>query len=103
MGSLAEIYIKKETLATLLKVVEKKGEKGVSITLSINDETNAYGQNVSGFVSQSKEQREVKKEKFYVANGSVFWTDGKISKAVKAEEVKAEVVSTDGTEDDLPF
>ena len=80
MSSLSEIYIKKEVLETMLKTVIAKNEKGVSITISINDETNQYGQNLSGFVSQTKEQREAKKDKFYVGNGKVFWTDGKITK-----------------------
>ena len=80
MSSLSEIYIKKEVLETMLKTVIAKNQKGVSITISINDETNQYGQNLSGFVSQTKEQREAKKDKFYVGNGKVFWTDGKITK-----------------------
>ena len=79
MGALAEIYIKKETLETILKTLETKSEKGISITLSLNDKSNDYGQNVSSFVSQNKEQREAKKEKFYVGNGKVFWSDGKIT------------------------
>ena len=80
MSSLSEIYIKKEVLETMLKTVIAKNEKGVSITISINDETNQYGQNLSGFVSQTKEQREAKKDKFYVGNGKVVWHDGKIFK-----------------------
>ena len=80
MSSLSEIYIKKEVLETMLKTVIAKNEKGVSITISINDETNKYGQNLSGFVSQTKEQREAKTNKFYVGNGKVFWTDGTITK-----------------------
>lgn len=83
MGALAEIYIKKETLETILKTLETKSEKGISITLSLNDKSNEYGQNVSSFVSQNKEQREAKKEKFYVGNGKVFWSDGKITVADK--------------------
>lgn len=83
MGALAEIYIKKETLETILKTLETKSEKGISITLSLNDKSNDYGQNVSSFVSQNKEQREEKKEKFYVGYGKVFWSDGKITVADK--------------------
>jgi len=69
MGSLSSIYIKKETLETLLKVVTKKEEKGIELTISIGEETNNYGQNISSYVAQTKEQREAKKEKFYVGNG----------------------------------
>ena len=102
MSNLSEIYIKKETLETLLKVVNTKGDKGVSITVSTNDDTNQWGQNVSSYVSQSKEQREAKKDKFYVGNGKVFWTDGKITVAEKKQEQPARV-KEDPNEGDLPF
>lgn len=103
MGSLSNLYIKKETLETLLKVVNAKNEKGVEITISINDETNNYGQNLTSFVSQSKEQRDAKKEKYYIGNGKVFWTDGKISLAGKKEEVHEAKPMTNEETDDLPF
>lgn len=102
MSSLASIYIKKQTLKTLLETVEKKADKGVEITLSINDDTNDYDQNISAYVAQTKEQREAGKKKFYIGNGKVFWTDGKIVIAKKPEAHTAEVV--DGNdEDDLAF
>ena len=99
MAVLLDIYMKKETLETLLKTVTAKNEKGLSITISVNDETNEYGQNVSGFVSQTKEAREAKKPKYYVGNGKVFWTDGKITKAVQSQATPA----NDDDGDKLPF
>jgi hypothetical protein len=106
MSNLSEIYIKKEVLETLLKVVNTKGEKGVSITVSMNDETNQYGQNVSAFVSQTKEQREAKKDKYYVGNGKVFWTDGKITVAEKKAPASSQAVQAPESSlefDELPF
>lgn len=109
MSALASIYIKTDVLETLLKTVKTKGEKGLSITLSINDEVNQYGQNVTGFVTQTKEQREAKKEKFYVGNGEVVWTDGKIVKGGKEQNQspKSQPTQTEPTQskgdDDLPF
>ncbi len=107
MASLSNIYIKEETLETLLNTIRKKGEKGISIDISINDETNQWGQNVSAWVSQTKEQREAKKDRFYVGNGKCFWNNGKIEIAKKQEEVHtAEVVNnteTNWDDDDLPF
>lgn len=103
MGSLSTIYIKKETLKTLLDVVSKKDEKGIEITISTNDESNQFGQNVSSYVSQSKEQREAKKDKFYVGNGKVFWTDGKVVIGSKKEEVHDAKPITDDDEYPLPF
>lgn len=83
MAVLSDIYIKVETLKTIIETLEKKGEKGISLTIAINDETTKYGNNLSGYISQTKEQREAKKDKFYVGNGKVFWTDGNVSVATK--------------------
>jgi hypothetical protein len=104
MSSLSEIYLKKETLETLLKTVTAKGENGVSITISTSDETNQYGQNVTSFVSQTKEQREAKTNKYYVGNGKVFWTDGKITVAKKKEDATAPAPApVQESSNDLPF
>ena len=101
MASILDIYLKAEVLETLLQVVKAKQEKGVAITVNINDETNQYGQNVSAHVSQKKEEREAKKAKYYVVNGKVVWTSGTIEKAEKKEEEvqQAKVISSN----DLPF
>ena len=101
MGALANIYLKEEILETLLKTVRAKKEKGVSIAISINNETNDYGQNVSGYVSQTKEQRESKAKKFYVGNGSVVWTDGVVKVADKVDSPKHVAAQEEGL--DLPF
>lgn len=64
-----------------------KGKDGQykNYTISISDEANEYGQNVSMYVSQTKEQREAKEKRQYVANGSVVWTDGNIVAAPRKE------------------
>ena len=96
-----EFYIKKETLKTLLDVLEKKGEKGIAITGFTKDESDQYGNNFSSWVKQSKEDQETKKDRFWVANGKVFWSDGKVTVAEKkaANMNKAE----DSDSSDLPF
>lgn len=86
MSALLDVWFKRETLETLLKGVDQKGMKGIGVTVSINDETNDYEQNVSAFVSQTKEEREAGKKKFYVANGKVFWNDGKIANYVRKQQ-----------------
>jgi len=78
MGALIKIYFKAEILETLLKTVKAKGTKGVEITASINDDTDKFGQNVSAFVSQTKEENSQKKPRYYVGNGSVIWTSGSV-------------------------
>lgn len=79
MASLSEIYVKKSTLETMLKVLNAKQGKegeGVKITISLSDQPNNFGQNVSAYVAQTKEQREAKKPLFYVGNGRTFWSKG---------------------------
>lgn len=103
MAALADIYIKVETLERILQVLKKKNEKGVSVTLSLNDKSNTYGSNVAAFVSQSKEDREAKKDKFPVGFGKVFWTDGTVVKGEKPATSSAPDSGNSGGEDNLPF
>ena len=60
MASLNSVYIKLDTLKQITHTLEVKGEKGVELTIAVNDEVNNYNQNVSAFVAQTKEQRETK-------------------------------------------
>jgi len=105
MGTLASMYIKKDVLKTLLETVEKKQEKGIELTISISDDTNNYGQNLSSFVSQSKEDREQKKQRFFTGNGKVFWTNGTIVTAEKTKRTEsvAQNEKTPQKDEDLPF
>ena len=110
MSSLSSIYIKKETLEVLLKTLEAKGEKGISIDVSISDEANNWGQNVSSYVSQTKEQREAKTKRFYVGNGKCFWTNGTIVVAEKQHSAPAPTaqptnpaLEPEAETNDLPF
>ena len=106
MAGLSSVYIKAETLETLLKTVKAKGEKGISITIATNDETRMYGQNVNAYVSQSKEDREAGKPKYFIGNGSTFWTDGKMVVAEKEDKQPttgvSDAVIVQG-DDSLPF
>lgn len=102
MSSLSNVYIKKETLEVLLKTLVSKDEKGISIDISINEDSNDYGQNLSAYVSQTKEQRDEKKPRYYVGNGKCFWTDGKISVAKKKEVHEATPIANEAS-DEMPF
>jgi hypothetical protein len=104
MGALGSIYIKEEILETLLKTIRAKKEKGLSITFSIDDKTNQYGQNVSAYATQTKEQRDAKAKKYYVGNGSLVWTDGTIKVAEKVDKNQQQSAPAVVAEDsDLPF
>jgi hypothetical protein len=98
MSSLLNIYFKKEDLQ---KMLNASNDKGLSVTVSVNDVTNQWGQNCTAFISQTKEQRETKAPKIYVGNGNVQWTDGNIVKAESKE--RPQQVNEGNKSSDLPF
>jgi hypothetical protein len=99
MSSLINVSI---NLQDLPKEKFVQGKKGVyyNFTLSVNDETNQFGQNVSVYDNQTKEEREAKKDKFYIGNGKVVWTNGS---CVAAEKDGAKKETVASTSNDLPF
>lgn len=99
MSSLINVSL---NLQNLPKEKFVEGKKGVyyNFTLSVNDETNQYGQNVAVFDSQTKEERDAKKDKVYIGNGKVVWTDGNCVVATSDKPQKEAVAATT---DDLPF
>jgi hypothetical protein len=101
MASLLSVSI---NVADLPKEKFVQGKKGTyyNFTISVNDDTNQFGQNVSLFDSQTKEEREAKKAKTYIGNGSVIWTNGT---SVVAERQEKEVAPAPAAADsgDLPF
>ena len=65
-----------------------KGKKGqyIQLTFVQNNELDQYGNNVSVYISQSEEERKEKKNKIYLGNGKVVWTDGQnVEPAPKTE------------------
>lgn len=75
-------------------VAGKNGAKYYNILISVNDEKNQYGQDVSISENQSKEEREGGQKKNYIGNGKTIWTGGITPKANP---------NPPPTEDDLQF
>ena len=92
-------------VADLPKEKFVQGKKGTyyNFTISVNDDTNQFGQNVSLFDSQTKEEREAKKSKNYIGNGSVIWTDGQMTVAERQDKKEAAPVQAEADSNDLPF
>ena len=67
---------------------EAVNEKGyLNLDYAINDETGQYGDNVSFWVRQSKEERESGAARVYVGNGRIVYTkDGVVTVAEKQEQ-----------------
>ena len=76
------------------------GKVYINLTMSVNDETR-YGNNTSIYVNQTKEEREAKKQRQYLGNGKVVWTDNNIVLAQREQE--AEQAPQQKEVADLPF
>ena len=87
------------------ELVPKKDENGkelkkLKLNFSIFEEGN-YGKNVSFTIPQSKEQRENKEKKRYVANGKIYYASDDLQGFVQKSESKVEVQQEETV--DLPF
>ena len=106
MASLSEIYVKKSTLETIIKALNAKQGKdaeGVKLTISLSDQTNNYGQNVSAYVSQTKEQRDADTPKFYVGNGKTFWSKGETPVPQREQPKQEQIPVTAANDNEPPF
>ena len=100
MSTLINASIRVDKLPKEKFIKGKDGAVYYNLTVSVQDESR-YGNNVAIFDSQSKEEREAKKNRNYLGNGRVLWTDGNVVLAEKEEE---EAVVVEGEQDkDLPF
>ena len=75
-----------------------------NITISVNENVDNYGNNVSAWESQTKEQRDAKAPRNYVGNGTVVFSKAKEYPVAPKKEFKAQPSSNDSQFDDnLPF
>jgi hypothetical protein len=98
MSAIINVSLRVDALPKEKFISGKDGKVYYNFTISVNDESNQYGQNVSLTDSQTQEEREAKKPKVYLGNGNVVWTNGEIKTAPKKDKAVAETV-----ESDLPF
>jgi len=71
----------------------EKGGQYYDVTIAVNDEVNKFGQDVSMYESQTKEEREAKAAKKFLGNGKTFWSS----------EAKAQPKQETKNESNLPF
>ena len=82
------------------KIFEKDGKKWLNIQVSINDQTDQYGNNASISINQTKEERDNKASKTYLGNGKVVYTKGEVKVAEKQENTPQNASQSNS---DLPF
>lgn len=80
------------------KIFEKDGKKWLNIQVSINDQTDQYGNNVSISINQTKEERDNKANRTYLGNGKVVYINGMVKVAEKQDNAPQ-----NANDDDLPF
>lgn len=88
------------------KIIDGKKGKYLPITITINDETDQFGNQGPVMVEQSKEERESKAAKVYLGNVKVVWTNGQNVDAAPRQDGQqqaAPVKSFAPEPDDLPF
>jgi hypothetical protein len=68
------------------------GAKGtyLNLTISLNDEADQYGNTVSSWQSQSKEQREAKENRVFLGNGKILF-ESEANKGATTTKAKAKV------------
>jgi hypothetical protein len=100
MATLINAYFTKAKLQEMLNAADK----GIAVTIAVNDEANNYQQNVVVSKSQTKDEREAKAPKTYYGNGQVVWTDGNVTLAPKKDaQSQTAAPSNDNDPFGLPF
>ena len=87
------------------KIIEGKKGKYLPITITLNDETDQFGNQGPVVVQQSKEERDAKTEKVYLGNVKVVWTNGTNVAAAPRDggPAPAQPAAAPAIPDDLPF
>lgn len=98
MALLISAYFTKAKLQEMLNAADK----GIAVTIAVNDEANQYQQNVVVSKSQTKDERDAKAAKTYYGNGQVVWTDGKVTLAPKKDAATQQAAASNDFQD-LPF
>lgn len=78
------------------------GKKGtyLNLTVELKDEADQYGNNVSAWEGQSKEEREAKANRNFLGNGKVIWESKPLANDLDQFE---RVENTKDDASDLPF
>jgi hypothetical protein len=84
----------------LLLAKAKENGKGISTTIAVNSDVDQFGNNVSMWIAQTKEQRDAKAPRNYVGNGTVVFSKAKEYPVAPKKEIKQ---SNNELNSNLPF
>jgi len=85
------------------KIIDGKKGKYLPITITLNDETDQFGNQGPITVAQTKEERDAKHGKVYLGNVQVVWTNGNNVDATKGSEQPVKSPLPAAASDDFPF
>jgi hypothetical protein len=85
------------------KIIPGKKGKYLPITITINDESDQFGNQGPIVVAQTKEERDAKEKKTYLGNVQVVWTNGDNVAAAPRDDQPHQTQLTAAVEEDLPF
>jgi len=86
------------------KIIEGKKGKYLPITITINNDVDAYGNHGPVAVAQTKEERESKEQRTFLGNAKIVWTDGEFPQPVRNDQAPQQSQPQVKVEqDDLPF
>lgn len=87
--------------ATKISKSKMKDGKYVALTISVKDEVNEWGKNVSVFEEQTKEERDAKANRNYIGSGTTVWSD--TQNVFVPEKPKKNSEAPKKKDDELPF
>jgi hypothetical protein len=79
------------------------GSKYYSITVELKDEADAFGNNVSAWNAQTKEERAAKANRQFIGNGKVIWENTPSQTAQPSVSYQAKPITNSPSDDGLPF
>jgi len=86
------------------KIIPGKKGKYLPITITINDESDQFGNQGPIVVAQTKEERDAKEKKTYLGNVQVVWTNGdNVAAAPRDDQPHTQAPQPAAVEEDLPF
>ena len=85
------------------KIIPGKKGKYLPITITINDESDQFGNQGPIVVAQTKEERDAKEKKTYLGNVQIVWTNGDNVAAAPRDDQPKQAPQPSAVEEDLPF
>ena len=79
------------------------GSKYYNITVELKDEADAYGNNVSAWNAQTKEERAAKTNRQFIGNGKVIWENTPSQTTNTSVSHQAKPIVNSPSDDGLPF